>query len=327
MSKLIPVDNLKARKFVSAKLKGIKLSWKKTTNTYQIVKDGDIVADNLSDNKFYDTIPVAQDGASADYIVYQAVPGSGSPEGSTITAIAPSPTGVIGSDYVFATAQSTSTPAFKGMRSTFDVLNLGRGAYDKTVWFSFSICASDQSPSYGGLINWVQMGYMTIGSSTFPIIQVWSYSGVSGEISVPTTVLGTEVPFSAKRAHRDTFSIYNVGGNLWRTKRGDGEILEMDLGGPFGIRPQIAIESSPVSKLPSFPTIDFNPAMEVLLNDVWTPVSTGQSQRITIINGKQWGMQGNIQNGALADNQVLMGSGVPPLPGYVSGGFPVTLWS
>lgn len=93
MAKLRPVSNLRARRFIDEpnKKKGVILYYKSQTGLSRVLKNGKLIADNVSGDKFTDELPIDADASvKREYTVYSLVSkGEGKDEGSTIIASPP----------------------------------------------------------------------------------------------------------------------------------------------------------------------------------------------------------------------------------------------
>jgi len=183
-----------------------------------------------------------------------------------------------------------TTTDVKGVRMTVNVeKRLGTaGDNYKSVW-----CGAWFPNGY-----WTQEGYGSFGDP----FSIYRYGAL---VAIPLKwVYKDPVAPLYKYGTRQSFHIRNVPGTtLWRVGRDDYDIYEFDLGVDYITQTELFIEeNSP--KPTRWPTLDFNPALEVLKNGVWQPVENGFTARLAT------GMAGMLQDSSLIFNQVKMGSGV-----------------
>lgn len=184
---------------------------------------------------------------------------------------------------------------YQGVRSTFDVQDLGGGT-QRSAWVSMSI----------GTYYWVQTGYF---DDRKPDWFTMVFDVRTGQFAnLPTTNLNPP-PAMTRRKH--TFSIYWTGNNnLWRIACDGIDVYEIDFGASYGQMVQLYTEASASLKPPRFPTVNFNPAIEVMQNN-WIPATEGWGY------GDAWGMEGHLQNTMLLSNVINMGSSIPKTNGMV----------
>jgi hypothetical protein len=174
-----------------------------------------------------------------------------------------------------------------GVQSTFDVKNLGgNGATLKGAWVACNIV----TPT--GVV-WIQIGYhQWSGPSLFSMM---FYSTVQGQMISTWPVL--------QSGEVRSFHIrIGEGGNVYTGV--DGVDYGMvPLYATHITSKHITLEAEgTTTKMPSFPNIRFNPALELHNGTSWTPAPTG------FYSGNGYGVQVN------GFNDVTMGSGIKTKP-------------
>lgn len=183
----------------------------------------------------------------------------------------------------------------QGVRSTFDVVNLG-GGVQKSVWVSLLM----------GNNVWYQIGYFNIGTGKNP--QFVSMCFEDWKLGCPgVTLESLNPPPALEIGTVATFYLVNVGGTLWETGINDIPISRIDFGALTGWQVQLATEEGYDCKVSRFPTVHFYPAIELYRNGSWDAAPTAYA------NGAEWGIAGKDQNSALRDNELLMGSSIPAI--------------
>lgn len=197
-----------------------------------------------------------------------------------------------GAGYFFYTNASVSNTPIKGVRTTCDVVKFS-GKDKKSVSITM----------YTDTGYFIQTGYHTYANSTLPFIQLWKNGQ---QVGAPVTSFASpKLTFGQKQS----FAIYNViSTNNWRIAVGGIETVEIALDSQSGTNAELYTEIGPASKPSRFPTLNFYPAIEVLVDNVWV------SPTAAISSASSWGMQGKTQNTALQLNELNIGSSLPIIP-------------
>lgn len=183
-----------------------------------------------------------------------------------------------------------------GVRTTVFKKKLGGGADHKSVWIAVFFANG----------YWVQHGFGN-NFSPFGVYKagVGEVAGPNSNI-LPRTLITSGVVAADNQWH--TYSIVNVPGTtLWRTYIDNFPIWEFDLGIDYANRPELFIEAD-AAKPPHWPMLDFNPAIEVLKNGQWVPISNGFVWAINT------GMRGTLQDQKLIPNHIQMGGSIKQIP-------------
>lgn len=158
---------------------------------------------------------------------------------------------------------------------------------------------------------WGQVGYYISQGSTTPyaFYQIWDLN--------TNTVVATGGTTVSPGSH--TFSMYLQSGTMWAFAL-DGNVF-----GTYDMGSNISSSSYPVYALSEegysisspfpFSTVEFYSALQVQQSGTWQNVLTAPSY------GNAWGVQGNIQNNSLTQNQILLSSSLSSIPAGT------TLWS
>ena len=185
--------------------------------------------------------------------------------------------------YTNVSAQNAGT--IQGVKTTCDVVKF-KGSDKKSL--SITMYLSN------GLF--IQTGFHTSFGSTLPFTGV--YSG-STQVPVNISVINNPVLMFGQR---QSFAIYKVGGNIWRTQVDGIDCFEIDFGSDLiGYNPVLYTEMY-ASRAGRFPNINFYPAIE-LYNGTWQGAASG-----AVSACYEWGLEGSIQNTSLQMNEVNIGS-------------------
>jgi hypothetical protein len=179
---------------------------------------------------------------------------------------------------------------YQGIRSTFEVKNMGGGQQTKAVWTSAHV----HTPSGW---YWIQTGYHQWGDPSYFVMAF-----TNGGPYVPSISLRQAPTVSAGEVH--TWYIKIVNGDVI-VGIDSTDYLKYPIGADYVENPDAVIEGEGTTTKPgAIPIIRFYPALEVY-NGTWTPAPSAYS----------WGSGYGVQlNGV---NDVSMGSPIKTKPGGV----------
>ena len=203
------------------------------------------------------------------------------------------------SQYWLAGAFAPDVPAnVRGVRATIEVEKMA-GKSQKSAWLGTRV---------GN--RWVQAGYKNWAGPKY-VVECFTLINFDWTHGCPhfSTVYLAHPPMVAGTL--STFAIVNVAGtNLWQVIT-DGILTnEFDMGADFARSGQINIEQAPSTRPERFATVEFNPALEFLIDGIWTPPTSLQ------VGYPDFGVEGPRQNPLLPPNTVRMGSAIPLQPRY-----------
>jgi len=148
---------------------------------------------------------------------------------------------------------------------------------------------------------WAQVGYYICnGSTPVAFYQIWNLN--SGAVLTTGT--------SSVSAGTHTFSMYLQGGTVWAYAVDGAVIGTYDMGSASSSSsyPVYAMsEEGGVASAFQFSPVTFSTAMDVYVNGGWQSVATASSY------GSGWGVQGNLQNGNLGADEIVVGGYLPTL--------------
>jgi hypothetical protein len=186
------------------------------------------------------------------------------------------------------------TGTVKGVRSTIEVVKVA-GKSQKSAWTAAWI--GDR---------WVQAGYINWSG---PKIVVMCFSLVNGAWKQGCPGTDYYAHTAIVQNSPSVFEITNLNdSNTWRVTIDGVLTSEFDMGANSAKSAQVNIEQSPADRPEHFPTVEFKPALELLVSGVWRAATYAQSSY------NDWGVEGTRQNSALGNNQLRMGSAIKILP-------------
>jgi hypothetical protein len=162
----------------------------------------------------------------------------------------------------------------------------------------FNVWTSEHVTQYGQM--WGQVGFDSCNdSSVNAFIEVWGPTG-GYLIDVETVVSLGLHQFSMYRLS-GTIWAYAVDGNVFTTY----DMLSATSDDSQGVNTQVEQCQSGAPYVP--PAVEFPVALEVLSGSSWGPASVGEIYDTTGIVG----VVGSLQDGTLADDQVIVGGTTP----------------
>jgi len=201
----------------------------------------------------------------------------------------------------FNGVQAGDVGQVQGARSIMDCVRLTGKSFDEEVYI---VCMINTDSGY----LWLQTGYAKFYNNTHP------FNDFTSNIpNLTINIINGTAPFKFKQ--KDTFAIYHVEGtSRWRTNRHGIDILEFDthaLGGY--ITTVICGTAIFTTGSGNFPTVNFNPAIELFNNGSWSAATNG----FNVYGASKVGTAGWFQDSVkYKRNEVDMGSSIPKVPLY-----------
>jgi len=192
--------------------------------------------------------------------------------------------------WVGASSSDSSALPNTGVQSDIQVIN-----FASTGCLAFWIA--------DGLPNdeWGQVGYyLCSGEAPVSFYQVWNLGS--------QTILAGGMGSITTGTH--TFSMYLQSGTTWAYSV-DGTVMgtfDMGASASSSSYPVEAFSEEQASSVFSFPAVTFSNTMQALQSGTWGPVQTAVSY------GTAWGVQGNLQNSNLQNDEIIIGGSVSALP-------------
>jgi hypothetical protein len=192
--------------------------------------------------------------------------------------------------WVGATSTDSSALPNTGVRGTFQVIS-----FQVAGCLAFWV-AEDLSDNV-----WGQVGYYLCGGATpVAFYQIWNLNS--------NTVLTTGTSYVTTGTH--TFSMYLQSGTTWAYALDGTSFGTYDMGASSSSTtyPVQALSEEEGNTTFAFPTVTFSTALQVLSGSSWGSVQTANSY------GNAWGVQANLQNSALAGDQMVVGGSLAAIP-------------